>query len=370
MKIRAFFTTGRAVGQFIGTAVMLAIGIAMLVFINRFTPAPPLQMRLIASASAFVAFASIIFQAVRLDHRWVELDGDKIRARHLYTAGVSEWSIAEIRGIAARGRKGTEILFKNRRRPIRVTYFDPAMTNADDLIRAVVERMGKHKAVIAEFFDPDEKTRIRFAYWSDGEPVAPADNNNRVVMGCLMATALLFGVVLTFAGAQDYEKQVVGDAPPHEMTLRSLIENGPGANRHVLLTGFVAGNPDADVKGDGWRDVWVPLFPTDSAGGEPREIRAVFASDSIADAEALRSALGGDRVAVMCSEKPKSDWGSTLGPNLVKANENRTLGSAWYLDDLRDPPSARGVNRDFTIATACFIFVVLLAVGLIAAGTR
>ncbi|MGH7170805.1 MAG: hypothetical protein ACRELG_11040 [Gemmataceae bacterium] len=144
----------------------------------------PFPVNALASATALAGFSCIIYFATRNDYAWVELDGEKLRARHLYTRRVVERSIGEIedllslvfqvRGTIARineawlGRvRGIEIRFRDKRTPFRVNRADPAMKNAKELIEAIVSRMSEKGEVDAEIIDFEGKPLIRRIHWKE-----------------------------------------------------------------------------------------------------------------------------------------------------------------------------------------------------------
>ena len=122
--------------------------------------------------------------ATRNDYAWVELDGEIIRAKHLYTRRLVERSIEEIEDLltlvfqvrtaatltaeAWLGRvRGIMIRFYDQRTPLLVSRADPAMRNARELIEAIVYRMAEKGEVDAEVINFDSRPLIRRIYWKD-----------------------------------------------------------------------------------------------------------------------------------------------------------------------------------------------------------
>jgi hypothetical protein len=177
--VRSWLLWGHIIGQYVFTGVMVSFGIAIgAVF--AFTLSFPANV--IASAATLGGFGWLVYLATRNDYSWVELNGDTLRARHLYTRRLVERPIDEIedlltlviqiRTIAIRvteswlGRiRGIEIRFRDKRTPLRVCRADPKMHNAKKLIEAIVYRMSEIGEVDAEIIDFEGKPLIRRIHW-------------------------------------------------------------------------------------------------------------------------------------------------------------------------------------------------------------
>jgi hypothetical protein len=236
------------------------------------------------------------------------------------------------------------------------------MTNAQELIEAVLYRMAEVRELDAEIVNFAGKPLVRNIHWKGERPGAPPGKRLKLALGCLMALALLFGTVHGYWGLQEQERHLVGSAPPHDVTLRALIENGPGTNRHVTVTDFRPGGYAFGSKAGSWTRVWVALFPAGPQPGERKDIRAVLSSTAVGDEAALRRLLQPGRVTGICSEAPKASWGTALGPRLLQVNPGCQLSSAWVIEELREPPSAARVTEILAVSAACFAAVLLLAV--------
>ncbi len=184
--IRAGFSAGRVFGQYLGTFVMSALGIAIGLLMALTIMFP---INIIASAAALGGFAALVYFATRNDYLWVELHGDKLRARHLYTGRIVERSIEEVDELVTLvfrvktaatliaeawvGRvRGIMIRFRDNRTPLQVCRSDPKMTNAKELIEAIVYRMSEKGEVDAEIIDLEGKPLVRRIYWSDAGKVS------------------------------------------------------------------------------------------------------------------------------------------------------------------------------------------------------
>jgi hypothetical protein len=371
-KIRSFLSTGRIVGQFIGTGIVSALGVGLIVL---FALTMPLPLCLLACASALVGFGSFVYLATHNDYRWVELEGNLLRAKHLYTGRTIERSVDEIESLGTMvyqvrrletvviekllGRvKGVEIRFRDRRTPLRILRADPAMTNAKELIEAVLYRMMQIRELDAEIVNFGGQPLVRNIHWKGDQPSIPSGKTLKVILIGLMGLALLFGTSLGYWGLQEKERQMVGSVPPHEIALSSLIQNGPGTNRHVTITEFRPGGHVVQSKSGAWTNVWIALFP---AGVQPNEIKVVLSSKAVRDETDLRRLLQRGRVTGICSEAPRSSWGTSLGPELEKANQGCRVSSAWWMQDLSEPASAAQVTRILTGSAGCFAAVFLFA---------
>src|SRR5262249_50928983 len=150
--IRAHFSTGRVIGQYIGTAIVLAIGVGLSVLMLLTLP---WWLSLPGSGAALSTFGIFAYLATRDDYRWVELQDNTLRAKHLYTGRTIERVVNDIESLATivnlaqnattalveglLGRiRAIEIRFRDRRTPLRISRADPAMTNARELIEAVL----------------------------------------------------------------------------------------------------------------------------------------------------------------------------------------------------------------------------------------
>jgi hypothetical protein len=373
--IRSFFSTGRVVGQYIGTGLASAVGLGLMVL---FAVTMPFPLSLLGCAAALAGFGAFVYLVTHNDYRWVELEGNTLRARHFYTGRIIERSVDEIeslgtmvyqvRGVQTAviegllGRvKGIEIRFRDRRTPLRILRADPAMTNAKELIEAVLYRMAQIGDVDAEVVNFAGQPLVRNIHWKGEQPSTPPGRTLKQTLGCLSGLALMFGTVLGYMGVQDQKRHLLGSVPPQEMTLQSLIQDGPGSNRHVTVTDFRPGGYTVEAQSGAWTTVWVALFPKGAQPDERKEIKAVLSSNTVRNEADLRRLLQPGRVTGICSETPSSSWGMTLGPKLVEANPGCQLSAAWQIEELREPPSAARVTGSLAASAACFTAVIILA---------
>jgi hypothetical protein len=182
--VRCYLPWGHIIGQYAFTSVMAGFGIGIGVL---FAFTLPIPANVLASATALGGFGYLIYFATRNDYSWVELDGETLRAKHLYTQRVIKRTIDEIedlltlvfqiRTAATRiteswlGRvRGVEIRFRDKRTPFRVSRADPKMRNAKKLIEAIVFRMSEKGEVDAEMIELEGKPMIRRIHWKKPAP--------------------------------------------------------------------------------------------------------------------------------------------------------------------------------------------------------
>lgn len=177
--VRACLPLRHVIGQYLATCLIASGGGAMALLFGLFSPFPT---NILGTSAMLALFGYIVFRAMHNDYIWVELDGEKIRAKHLYTRRVVERSIEEIEDLltlvfqhrtletivtdAWLGRiRGIMVRFRDRRTPLQVSRTDPAMTNAKELVEAIVYRMQKSNEVDAEIINFNGKPLVRRIYW-------------------------------------------------------------------------------------------------------------------------------------------------------------------------------------------------------------
>lgn len=177
--VRASFSLSQRIGQYLATILMsgFGIGLGMLCAFNLSFPA-----NLLALQVPFFGFGCFVYYATRNDYAWIELNGEKLRAQHLYTGRIVERPIEEIEDLltlvfssrtaaafiteAWLGRvRGIMIRFHDQRTPLQVSRVDPTMRNAKELIEAIISRMSEKGKVDAEVIDFEGQPLIRRIYW-------------------------------------------------------------------------------------------------------------------------------------------------------------------------------------------------------------
>lgn len=386
-KVLSYFSPGRIVGQYTGTALVSGLGVGLMVLCALILPAP---LRLLGCAAALIGFAVFVFLGTQSAYRWIELEGTTLRAKHLYTGRMIERSVDEIESLdtilvtqtenlAAAGLlfkllytflvdkllgrvKGAEIRFRDRRTPLRITRTDPAMSNAEELIKGVLYRMKQLRELDAEIIDLEGRPLVRNVHWKGETPWVPSRKTFKPSCVVLILLALAFGPALGLWAQQEQERVVVVSAPPRELSLSSLIQNGPGTNRHLTVTDFQPGGYAAQGESGSWKKVWIAIFPP---GMQGNKIQAVLWSSAVRDEAALQRLLQPGRVTGICSETPTDRWetdrwGTDVTSVLEKANQARLL-SAWSIEETSEPPSAALVTATLTGSAACFAAVFVLA---------
>src|SRR5262245_30447458 len=178
-RVRSYLPSGHVIGKYFGMAFVLCSGLGIATL---FAFTLPLPVNILAGVGAVAAAVGLCYLVGRHDYVWIELDGDTIRAKHLYTRKLVERSVADIEDLltlvmqvrtlaimvteAWLGRiRGIEIRFKNNRTPLRVMRRDPAMRNAKELIEAIAHRMSQIGPIAAEIVSLDGKPLIRRIRW-------------------------------------------------------------------------------------------------------------------------------------------------------------------------------------------------------------
>jgi len=352
--------------------LLSALGIGLAILLAMTMPRP---LNLLGCAASLATFGMMAFLATHNDYRWVELDHEILRAKHFYTGRIIERPVNGIEYLGMivrpvrrsetvaveallRRAKGVEIRFRDRRTPLRILRSNPAMTNARELIEALLFRMAEIREVEPEIIDIAGKPLQCNIHWKGEKPKIVSDTLLKVRLTCLAFLGLMAGSLQGAAGLQKQRLQVLGSVPPREVRLQTLIETGPGTNPHVTVTDFDFGGYATDDT-----TAWIALFPlsatgaTDAPPTEPvaqgSEIKAILRCSKIADDAALRAVLRKERVTGLCSDV-QTGFRSTLKSNLIKVNPGCRLGSVWEIEQLESPPSAESVRTTFVHSALCF----------------
>jgi hypothetical protein len=139
---------------------------------------PILEVRL--GLAAFFGFFGLVvgFLIARDVNEWVELDGNLIRWKHLFTRLVDERPVSELESIETLtlafrtptvkivegmyGRiKGFEFRFANMKQGIKIFRADPTMTNVRELLEGVISRMYENGEVVPVIKDFEGTPLIR-----------------------------------------------------------------------------------------------------------------------------------------------------------------------------------------------------------------
>lgn len=130
--------------------------------------------------AAFFGFFGLLvgFLIARDVNEWVELDGNTLRWKHLFTRLVDERPVSELESIETLtlafrtvtvkivegmyGRiKGFEFRFPHMKQGIRIFRADPSMTNVRELVEGVIARMYENGEVIPEVVDFEGAPLVR-----------------------------------------------------------------------------------------------------------------------------------------------------------------------------------------------------------------
>jgi hypothetical protein len=180
-RVRADFSTGTLIGQYVGGVFLsaIAVGIAVLCWFVM-----PFPGSIIFGALIVLGWGVLLYLLTRNDYAWVELDGTTLRAKHLYTGQLVERPLREVKDLfthilpmqlvaavlieAWLGRiRGVVIRFRDGKTPLYVSRADPAMRNARELIQAIVYRMGQIAPLDAEVVDLEGAPLVRRVFWKE-----------------------------------------------------------------------------------------------------------------------------------------------------------------------------------------------------------
>lgn len=346
--IRTFAGTGRVVAVYVIIYGLLVLALGLTALIASTTPMP---LNVLGVAACLSSIVAITYLVGRNDYRWIELDGNTLRARRLYTWSTIERSVEEIAGVLTIyhagqraetlvlnkvfGRvKGAEIRFRDGRTPLRIYRTDPAMINAQEFIEGVLYRLQQITPLEVDMANVDGRPLVRSVYPVGEQPSEPWKNTE--ALNSIVLFAIVFaGVIFSYWYVQEQDKSDVVSRPPQEITLAALLQNGPGQNRHVTLTEYEPGGYTYEEKDGRWTEAWVALFPK---GAPRREIQAVVSSRTVHSDDELDQLLRPGKLTGICSAKPSTGWGMTLGPNLVSANGDLPLNAAWNIEQTRRRP--------------------------------
>lgn len=174
--VRSSLTTGNIIGQWIAFVLFgvcpVLLGLLLLVVV----PVLPVRLGL---GTFFCGFGLLIGWLIAHDvNEWVELDGDALRWKQLFSRQVRQRSVGEleaivtltlaVRTVAVRitesifGRiKGFEFRFPDAKRGVRIFRADPAMTNVRELLEGVVAQMYRYGDVVPEIVDFEGAPLVR-----------------------------------------------------------------------------------------------------------------------------------------------------------------------------------------------------------------
>lgn len=174
--IRSSLTKGNIIGQWIAFVLFGVCPILLSLFLLIAVPVLPVRLGL---GGFFFAFGLIVgFFIARDVNEWVELDGETLRWKHLFTRRVHERKVREIEAVvtltlAVRtvtvrivegiyGRiKGFEFQFPGMKQGVRVFRADPSMTQVRELLEGVIAQMYQYGEVVPEIVELDRQPLVR-----------------------------------------------------------------------------------------------------------------------------------------------------------------------------------------------------------------
>jgi len=174
--IRSTLTKGNVIGQWIALVLFGVCPVLLSLFLLIVVPVLPVRLGL---GGFFFAFGLIVgFLIARDVNEWVELDGDTLRWKHLFTRRVQERKIREIEAVVTLtlairtvtvrivegiyGRiKGFEFRFPGMKQGVRVFRADPTMTHVRELLEGVIAQMYQYGEVVPEIVDLDGLPLVR-----------------------------------------------------------------------------------------------------------------------------------------------------------------------------------------------------------------
>ncbi|HVX59010.1 MAG TPA: hypothetical protein VHC19_00365 [Pirellulales bacterium] len=174
--VRSRLTTGNIIGQWIAFVLFGACPILLGLLLLAVVPVLTVRLGL---GGFFCALGLILGLLIARDvNEWVELDGDVLRWKHLFTRQVHERPVREIEAIvtltlalrtaAVRisegifGRiKGFEFRFPDLKQGVRVFRADPSMTHVRELLEGVVAKLHEYGEVAPEIVDFEGTPLVR-----------------------------------------------------------------------------------------------------------------------------------------------------------------------------------------------------------------
>ena len=177
-RVRATIGRGSSASQWAGVGCFGILFVGMAIPLAIF---PPLYIRIVVPVALVLLFVALMLLVFRSSHQWVELDGRTLRAKHFLSRRVVEHSVDDIKEIftlvnisalpavsdlLTGGRvRGFEIRFAGAAAPIRVYRADPAMSNARELMEAIVARMAETRKIETEIINLEGTPLVQRLYF-------------------------------------------------------------------------------------------------------------------------------------------------------------------------------------------------------------
>jgi hypothetical protein len=125
----------------------------------------------------------------------------------------------------------------------------------------------------------------------------------RLLINMLLCICLVAGVVVLFGAFQLHQAQQQAQPEPQTMTLKQLVESGPGDNAHVELMDVCFGNPIIEENGAQWRSVWLPLYVTKPVANRAQPPTVVMHVSQIRDQAGLDEFLKRESLTAVVSDR-------------------------------------------------------------------
>ncbi len=137
----------------------------------------------------------------------------------------------------------------------------------------------------------------------------------------LMLFTLAGAAACALFGVEEYKLTSRSSHEPEEISLRDLIERGPGGNPNLILKDYSIFEDYVYQKkliSGRWSKVWVPIIPSDGDEkvlGKPAAIRAFLFSEKIGSDKEVRRQF--DRPKLRCMVNPGAPKPGILGGVLI-----------------------------------------------------
>lgn len=194
-KVRSEMKTGTIIGQYAFSVIFLgSFGLAGLVLlaVGIFANITFESRGICIGLGVFFSCATAFIASLALahDYQWVELDGETLRAKHLYSRRVSERPVKEINDILTevimiktlavrivekRSGRIRAFAFRFHDLPKGIKIFRPEMTNVAELVSAVIGAMSRHGPVEPEIINMEGSPMVRRVHWATPPAQRPLD---------------------------------------------------------------------------------------------------------------------------------------------------------------------------------------------------
>ena len=184
-KVRSAMRTKTIVGQWIASGIFIgipALAALILLAVAAFAPIQMMSRGICAGIGVFLgAIAALLFSIANRDNQWVELDGDILRAKALYTGRIIEKPVRELNDVLTEvimvrtltvkiveglnGRiRGFAFRFHDIPKGLKIVR--PEMTNVAELVAAVIAKMGEYGELSPEIINFEGKPMVRRVTWT------------------------------------------------------------------------------------------------------------------------------------------------------------------------------------------------------------